>query len=417
MKNDNKSSRSRYPCEIQDNFNRRRFLARSTVTAAFTIVTPSMVHSFEANSRIEVGLVGLGGRGSLIARMLRDNHKGYHITALADYFEQVVQDAGKRLDVPKTRCFPGLSGYKKVIASKVDAIFLETPPCFFPAHAAAAVNAGIHVYMAKPVAIDVPGSMLIGELGKKATKHKQVFLVDFQVPTEPLNIETVKRCHDGLIGRIGMLSSFYTDEAFPDPPKSKTLEGRLRHLIWVNDIELGGGFLVNAGIHAVDAALWMAGAHPISATGSSRTVRDNPHGDTADVYSITYDFENGLIQNHRGEHLKNTHGFACNCVAYGQHGFAEIGYQGKAWLRGNKGGYRGGEVKNLYINGITRNLNRFEKNIRQQYYDNPTVQPSVNSTQATILGCKAGRRNDLVTWDEMIAENQRIEPDLTGLRQ
>lgn len=417
MKNRDKSSIFSSPREGQNNLNRRKLLAGSAVAAAFTIIKPSMVYSFEANSRIEAGFVGLGGRGSLIAKMIMDNHKGYQITALADYFAQVVQEAGKRLNVPNNRCFSGLFSYKKVIANKVDAIFLETPPCFFPEHAAAAVNANINVYMAKPVAIDVPGSLVIGELGKRATKCKLVFLVDFQVPTEPFNIETVKRCHDGLIGKIGMLCSFYTDEAFPDPPKTKTIESRLRHLIWVNDIELGGGFLVNAGIHAVDAALWMAGAHPISAAGSSRTVRDNPHGDTADVYSITYDFENGLLQNHRGEHLKNTHGFTCNCIAYGQHGFAEIGYQGKAWLRGNKGGYRGGEVKNLYINGITRNLHRFEENIRQQHYDNPTVRPSVSSTLATVLGHEAGKRNTLITWDQIIAEKHRIEPDLTGLKQ
>jgi predicted dehydrogenase len=397
--------------------NRRKFMAGSGVAAAFTIVEASMARSYGANSRIEAGFVGLGGRGSLIANMMSDKHKGYQITALADYFGQVARQGGKSLNVPENRCFPGLSGYKELIASGIDAIFLETPPCFFPDQAAAAVDAGIHVYMAKPVAVDVPGSLHISKLAEKATTRKRVFLVDFQVPTEPFNIETVKRCHDGLIGKMGLLSSFYTDEAFSDPPKTKTVESRLRHLIWVNDIELGGGFLVNAGIHAVDAALWLAGSHPISATGSSRIVRANPHGDTADVYSVTYKFENGLIQNHRGEHLRNTHGFTCNCIAYGQHGFAQIGYQGKAWIRGNKGGYRGGEVKNLYVNGISRNLDRFEQDIRQQRYQNSTVERSVNSTLATILGREAGRRKTLVTWDEIIAENRQIEPDLAGLRQ
>lgn len=415
MKTSNKSGGFGCLWGHNNNVSRRAILANSAVVAAFSIVKPSMLRGSQANSRIEVGFVGLGGRGSLIAKMMTENHKGYHLTALADYFEQVVQEAGKRFDVPENRCFSGLSGYKGVMASKVDAVFLETPPCFFPEYASAAVNGGVHVYMAKPVAIDVPGALVIGELGKTATIRKQVFLVDFQVPTDPFNIETVKRCQESLIGKTGMLSSFYTDEAFPDPPKTKTVESRLRDLIWVNDIELGGGFLVNAGIHAVDAALWMAGRHPISALGLSRTVRDNPHGDTADVYSISYGFDNDLVQNHRGEHLKNTHGFTCNCIAYGQHGFAEIGYQGQAWLRGNKGGYRGGEVKDLYVNGITRNLDRFEKDIRQQQYDNPTVQPSVNSTLATILGREAGKRNALVTWDEMIAENHQIEPDLTGL--
>lgn len=399
-----------------NNLSRRKLLAHSAAVAAFTIVKPSMVRSSQANSRIEVGLVGLGGRGRLIAQTMTENYKGYHLVALADYFEQVAQAAGQRFAVPRDRCFSRLSGYEGIIAGKVDAIFLETPPCFFPEHATAAVDAGIHVYMAKPVAVDAPGSLVIGELGKKATTRKQVFLVDFQVPTDPFNIETVKRSKEGLIGEMGMLSSFYTDEAFPDPPKAKTVESRLRNLIWVNDIELGGGFLVNAGIHAIDAALWMAGRPPISAMGLSRIVRDNPHGDTADVYSITYGFDSGLIQNHRGEHLKNTHGFTCNCIAYGQHGFAEIGYQGKAWLRGNKGGYRGGEVKDLYVQGIARNLDRFEKDIRQQRYENPTVRPSVNSTLATILGREAGKRNALVTWDETIAEKRRIEPDLTGLR-
>jgi len=398
-----------------NNLSRRRILANSAVIAAFSIVKPSILRGSQANSRIEVGLVGLGGRGSLIATMMTENHKGYHLTALADYFEQVVREAGKRFDVPENRCFSGLSGYKGVMDSKVDAVFLETPPCFFPEHASLAVNAGIHVYMAKPVAIDVPGALVISDLGKMATLRKQVFLVDFQVPTESFNIETVKRCHEGLIGKMGMLSSFYTDEAFPDPPKTRTIESRLRNLIWVNDTDIGGGFIVNAGIHAVDAALWMAGRHPINALGLSRTVRDNPHGDTPDVYSISYGFDNGLIQNHRGEHLKNTHDFTCNCIAYGQDGFAEIGYQGQAWLRSNKGGYRGGEVKDLYINGITRNLDRFEQEIRQQQYDNSTVQPSVNSTLATILGREAGERSALVTWDGMIAENHRIEPDLTGL--
>ena len=401
--------------KISNNFNRRKLLARSAAVAAFTVVRPSLVRGARANSRIEVGLVGLGGRGRLIARLMTENHKGYHLAALADYFEPVARAAGERFGVPQDRCFSGLSGYQGILAGKVDAILLETPPCFFPEHAAAAVEAGLHVYMAKPVAVDVPGSLAIGKLGEKATSRRQVFFIDFQVPTDPFNIETVKRYTEGLIGETGMLSSFYTDEAFPDPPKTKTVESRLRNLIWVNDIDLGGGFLVNAGIHAVDAALWLAGGPPSHARGLSRIVRDHPHGDTADVYSITYGFDNGLIQNHRGEHLKNTHGFTCNCIAYGREGFAEIGYQGKAWIRGNQGGYRGGEVKDLYVQGINRNLVRFEKNVRQKQYENPTVRIGVNSTLATILGREAGKRNALVTWDEMIAGKRRIEPDLTGL--
>jgi predicted dehydrogenase len=272
------------------------------------------------------------------------------------------------------------------------------------------------VYLAKPVACDVPGCLKIREAAKNASKNKQVFLVDFQTRTDPFFIEAIKHTRNGLIGELGLLSSFYTDEAFPDPPKTGNIESRLQSLIWVNDIAIGGGQLVCAGIHAVDVALWIAGTHPVSAVGCSRIARHDPHGESADVYSVTYQFENGLVLNHRGEHMRNTHGFQCSCFAFGQDGYLETNYTGKVSVRGNKGGYRGGELTNLYVDGIRRNLDTFHQSIVNGIYDNPTVQPSIDSTLATILGREAAGRNMKVTWDEMIAENKKLEVDLTGLR-
>jgi predicted dehydrogenase len=396
---------------------RRSFIAGSaTAAASFAILDPQIVKGFDANSRIEVGCVGLGGRGSLIARTIAENHKGCQIVSIADYFPKVAQNAGNRLKVDPKRQFSGLNGYKKLIDSKVDAVFLETPPCFFPEHASAAVEAGCHVYMAKPVACDVPGTLAIARAGKRATKSELVFLVDFQVPTDPFNIETAKRIHQGLIGEVGMISSIYTDESFADPPKTQNAESRLRSLIWVNDIDLGGSYLVNAGIHAIDAALWLAKAPPTSAMGASRIVRANPNGDSRDVYSVTYTFADGLIMNHRGEHIRNTHGFLCNTRAYGQHGCAEVSYTEKAWLRGNKGGYKGGQVENLYASGISRNLEKFEKKIRSADYGNETARSGADSTLATILGREAAIKRAHVTMKELIAENRKIEPDLSGLK-
>jgi predicted dehydrogenase len=397
-------------------YSRRQFIARSAAaTTGFAIVKPSAVRGFGANSRIEVGCIGLGGRGRLIAGMLAE-HEGFQVISATDYFSKIVQAVGESLGVVKERRFCGLSGHEKLIASKVDAVFCETPPYCFPEHATAAVNAGCHVYLAKPVACDVPGCLKILKAAEKASKDKRVFLVDFQTRTEPFIIEAIKRTHDGLIGGLAMVSSFYTDDGFPDPPKTDDIESRLQHLVWVNDIALGGGQLVAAGIHAVDVALWIAGARPTSAVGSSRTARHSPHGDSADVYSVTYQFENGLILNHLGEHIRNAHGFNCTCVAFGQDGYTETNYAGKVLIRGNKGGYRGGEVENLYVDGIKRNLDTFHHSIVNGIYDNPTVEPSVDATLTTILGREAARRNTKMTWDQMIRENRKLEVDLTGLK-
>jgi predicted dehydrogenase len=410
------TEKSTQASERKDLFSRRRFLAKSAAaTAGFAIVRPSAVRGFGANSRVEVGCIGLGGRGSQIAGMLAE-HEGFQVTSAADYFPEVVRSAGEKLGVAENRRYSGLSGYRRLIADKVDAVFCETPPYCFAEHVTAAINAGCHVYLAKPVACDVPGCLAIRRAANKASKNKQVFLVDFQARTDPFFIEAIKRTHNGLIGEPGLLSSFYTDEAFPDPPKTGNIESRLQSLIWVNDVAIGGGQLVCAGIHAVDVALWIAGTHPVSAAGCSRIARRDPHGDSADVYSVTYQFENGLILNHRGEHMRNTHGFQCSCFAFGQDGYLETNYTGNVSIRGNKGGYRGGELTNLYVDGIRRNLDTFHHSIANGIYDNPTVQPSIDSTLATILGREAAGRNIKVTWDDMIAENKKLEVDLTDLQ-
>ena len=94
----------------------------------------------------------------------------------------------------------------------------------------------------------------------------------------------------------------------------------------------------------------------------------------------------------------------------------ETNYAGKVWIRGNRGGYRGGEVNNLYNEGISGNLDTFHKSIVNGIYDNPTVATSVDSTLATILGREAAQRNTMLTWKQMIKENRKVELNLVGLK-
>lgn len=399
----------------KDHWNRRKFLKGASALAAFGIIQPALVRGSQANSRIKVGVVGLGSRGKLIISKLIE-HSGYEIVSVADYFDEISKSVGGELGISESRCHSGLLGYQGVIQDGVEAIFLETPPCFFPEHVRASVEGGCHVFVAKPIAVDVPGCLAVKEAGQKARQNKQVLLVDFQKRTDPYIMEVVKRCHEGLLGELSLVSSQYCCEGFADFPKTETIESRLQKLVWFNDVEIGGGALVNGGIHAIDAALWLAGSNPVSAMGSGKMGREDKYGNTLDVYSITYQLANGVLINHHGEHLKNIYEFVCRCFAYGRDGYAETNYVGKAWLRGNRGGYRGGEVENLYQEGIVRNLKEFETCIREGRYDNVTVEPSVNSTLAAILGREAAQRGGMVTMEQMLQKNKMYAPDLTGLQ-
>jgi len=404
--------------------NRRRFLASAAAAATTPWVLSARGRAAEDQEKgeakppitrkIKLGLVGCGGRGRWIANLFRE-HGGYEMHAVADYFPKVAEQAGDALGVEKARRFSSLSGYARLIESGVEAVALETPPYFFPEHARAAVEAGLHVYMAKPVAVDVPGCLVIDKAGKQASAEGQCFLVDYQVPTDPHNREVVKRIHAGGLKQITLIDSWYLASQFPDPPLTDTIASRLRHLIWVNDVAIGGSYHVNACIHAVQAAMWIAGARPVAAVGESRRCRPDPHGDSRDIYSITYTFEDGLIVHHRGRHVNDGTGFDVGCYCYGHGAAARIGYTGRAYVRGGPKHYGGGPIRSLYEAGARRNIDTFYRNIVRERFENPTLRDGVDAALATILGREACRRRTRLTMKELLAENKRLKVDLRGL--
>src|SRR5512140_1544892 len=139
---------------------RRDFMIASAASAAALSIASSAHAADNGGRKIKLGVVGCGGRGAWIAGLFK-RHGGYEMHAVADYFQDVANAAGDALGVAASRRFSGLSGYRKLIESGVEAVALETPPCFFPEHAKAAADAGLHVYMAKPIAADVPGVMQV----------------------------------------------------------------------------------------------------------------------------------------------------------------------------------------------------------------------------------------------------------------
>ena len=167
--------------------------------------------------KVKLGLVGCGGRGSWIANLFKQ-HGGYEFHAVADYFPARAEKCGNELGVDHSRRFSTLSGYQRLIESGVEAVALEVPPYFFALHAQAAVDAGLHVYMAKPIAADVPGCLAIQQAAKTATGKQRCFFVDYQMPTDPANIEVRKRILAGGLGKISQVSTIGICSGFPDPP-------------------------------------------------------------------------------------------------------------------------------------------------------------------------------------------------------
>ncbi len=333
---------------------------------------------------------------------------------MADYFPDVVERVGETFKVDRARRFFGLSGYKRVIDSGVEAVALENIPYFFPEQATAAVEAGCHVYMAKPVAIDVPGCLAIEAAGQRATQKNRCFLVDYQLPTDPPNIEVANRIRAGALGPLAHIHSFSQTTVWADPPKGPTIENRLRGWTWLSDIGLSGDGIVSYDIHIIDGVTWVMGKRPISACGRSRICRPNPHGDRTDCSGVVFEYADGVFWTHMTQSLANNQDFLdLSASFYGLVATGHIQYGGKVYVRGGAKHYAGTSFEG---DPVTRNIADFHRNITAGHCQNPTVRRAVDGTLTAILGREASARRRYITMEELVRENRKLEVDLRGLK-
>jgi predicted dehydrogenase len=405
-----------------DGATRREFLGHLAMTAASTTILGTAAQALAdpvapAKRKIKLGVIGCGGRGAWIAGLFQ-KHGGYEMHALADYFQDAVDRCGDALAVDKRRRFTGLSGYKKVLESGVEALAIEDIPYFYPEQAQAAVNAGCHVYMAKPVAVDVPGCLAVEEAARQATKKKLCFHIDYQMPTDPVNIEIAQRIWDGGLGKMLAVTSWGAGGVTAmgvDPPREKTLENVFRGLRWMRDIALGCDLIGNFDIHSIDAAMWVTRQVPVAAMGQARICRPNPHGDRHDLFGLIYECPNGMTWIHQSYQIPD-HGQSLYCDFRGELGSAQIAYFGKSFLRGGPKPYGVRDVVNLYEDGAKRNIATFYQHVTEGRHDNPTVRRTIDGTLATILGREAGHRGVRLTMADLLKENKRLTVDFTGLK-
>ena len=399
---------------------RRDFMAGAgAATAGLTLLRPELVRGYQANSKIDFGIIGCGGRGTWITDLFKQ-HGGYNIVAAADYFQDRTDAAGKRFGVKPERRHTGLSGYRKLLEQKLDAVAVESPPYFHPEQAAAAVEAGRHVYVAKPIAVDVPGCITIGQSGKKATEKKLVFLADFQTRADPFYREALKRVRAGALGRFAFGESTYhagipwggqikfAKQAAGNP------EARLR--AWGLDKVLSGDIITEQNIHTLDVASWIMDQDPVCAFGTGgQKVRD--FGTCWDTFSVTFQYPDnvGVAFSSRqfGGHGSQPEGIRNRM--FGSAGVLETRYGGQVLIRG-KHFYRGGRSPGIFKDGVVANIAAFHKSILTGDYTNATAPASVRSNLVTILGRTAAYKGQVVQWKDLLAKNEKLQADLKGLK-
>ncbi|MER3402856.1 MAG: oxidoreductase [Armatimonadota bacterium] len=287
---------------------RRDFLKLSAGAVIGGMATGLPLHAYvhaQGSDRLRVGLIGCGGRGSGAARDAVFADKGVEIYALGDIFPDrleackgLLEPLGKEMfNVSNDRCFTGIDAYKGVIASGVDIVILATPPAFRPIHFQAAVEAGKHVFMEKPVAVCPAGVRLMFQMGEVATQKRLSVVAGTQRRHDFAYRETIRRLHAGAIGKIVAGYCYWNQGGLwhvERQPGWTDAEWQLRN--WLYFTWLSGDHIVEQHVHNIDVINWVLQAHPIKAMGlGGRQVRTEPvYGHIYDHFTVEYEYPEGV---------------------------------------------------------------------------------------------------------------------------
>src|SRR5579884_622395 len=274
---------------------RRNFL--SGAAAAFTIMSPKAAKGYQANSKVSVGLIGSGNRGSYDASIVQGDPRG-RITALCDMFDDRIEKAKQTIKVENPTVY---KDFEKLLASPdIDAVIIATPPFEHPRMLEAAVQANKHIYCEKPAGVDIEGVQRVIAAGKKQDPRKNLSF-GFQQRYGPVYLEAYKRLQAGDIGQLINARAYWIGGdpfkriPYPDP--------KVEHLRnWFCYRDYSGDFIVEQDCHNFDVLHWFLNARPISAVGrGGRKVRTDM--EILDHLSLTFTFPDNMHVNFEANQL------------------------------------------------------------------------------------------------------------------
>ncbi len=401
-------------------FSRRDFV-KSSAAAAATMGTLELGHTaFAAGSEeIKIALVGCGGRGTGAAADALENrtHSNIKLVALADAFAEPIERAHQdlqnqfhdKVDVPPNRRFVGLDAYEKAIAAGADIVLLCTPPGFRPAQFAAAVKAGKHVFMEKPVAVDAPGYRTVKSANAEARKKGLYVAVGHHLRHARNHMEAIRQIHDGLIGDLLFTRAYFNTQGIWNRPRQPGMtEMQYQVNNWYHFVWLSGDHLVEQHVHGIDACNWIARGTPTQATGiGGRQVRAEPGiGEIFDHHCVQYLYPDG------------------------SYSFSECRQQPGTWsnfshhAHGTKGSvsFDGGDAVTILLKGSQPKRLKPGRDGHQTEWDDllaaivgskPCNEAdwAADSTLTAILGRMATYSGKLVTWDEAAKSELPYAPD------
>lgn len=395
---------------------RRDFIRASSLLVAGGAVSGGLglaraVHA-QGTQMLRLGLVGCGSCGAAAAAAaLHAAGEPVQLVALADVFADRLQQAYRRLKgehsgkvvVPPERRFVGLTAYRDLLATDVDLVILATPPGFRPLHFAAAVEAGKHVFLERPVAVDPPGVRRVLATSLVAEEKRLAVAVGLQRRHDAAYRDTIERLRDGIIGEPVTLRVYWNAGGVRPCPRrdgQTELEYQLRN--WYFFDWLSGDQVVEQHVDNLDVGNWLVQDHPRAANAQGgREVRKRT-GDEGRDFGQIYDHFFGEFRYAGGVRMFGQCRHMPHCWNNVSEHVDAVG--GSADISGGKIYDRSGAIIWQTRGRRAGHLREFEDLFTDLRSGNlpHEVQYGATSTMTAILGRMAAYSGQPVTWDEAL---------------
>jgi len=378
---------------------RRDFVSTLAVGGLALAAAPSVLRGQSVPSKIKVALIGCGGRGtgalSQFIAACKILGAQAEVVALADAFEDRAKQLNQTYKLPATKVFVGYDAYQKVMATDCAFVLMATPPAFRPVHFAAAVAAGKHCFIEKPVAVDPVGARAIIATGEEAKKKGLAVVAGTQRRHDASYLKNKALIDAGAIGAIrgGVVQWNGTVPWIRRRAKDDT-DADYMNRNWLNFIELSGDHIVEQHIHNVDVAIWFLGRTPVSALGFGGRARRET-GNMFDFFSVDYDFGDGVRIHSQCRQITGT---------TGRVGEFFTGASGSAFGSGKMFGQKQVDIPAIKLESDHSLTQEHVALIRSAYDGKPLndARQIAESNLAVIMGRISAYTGDMVKFDDLL---------------
>lgn len=407
---------------MKNKIHRRDFLKSSAAVMGGTLLASSLPQYVfaQGSDTIKIALVGCGGRGIGAVFNAFGSKQNIKLVALADAFADNLESAyktlkdkfGDQVDVPESRRYVGFNGYKEAI-KEADVVLLATPPGFRPIHFEEAVKQNKHVFMEKPVAVDVPGVHQVLRNAEEAKRKKLNVVVGLQRRYQPNYVETIKRIQDGAIGDIVSGQVYWNSGGVwvrPRKPEQNEMEYQMRNWYYFN--WLCGDHIVEQHVHQLDVANWVKGKYPVSIQGvGSRAHRiGREYGEIYDNFSLELTYDDGSVIMSQCAHFEGSHN-RVDETFQGTKGRVYMSADHKGILWDAKGNEIFSHDKENNPNPYQVEHDELFAAIAKGQYKFEDAEYGAYSTLTGIVGRAACYTGKVITWDKALESEVSLLPE------